>query len=105
MDISVAIGRNVGDSPMPLSAWTRYVIDTRLALEESGFTVIGAEMGTAYGYDYKNGESEETQRYFAAVDDSDCAVAYVRLRDKLDILRKANRIALSMVKTDMVSDV
>ena len=106
MDISVAIGRKVGETDMPLRQWTRYVIDTRLAIEESGFTVIGAEMGHAYGYDYQNGESEETQRYFAKVDDSDAPRAYLLLRDKLDTLRKANDqwgIALSLVKTDMVS--
>ena len=101
MDITVAIGRNVNDSPMEDTHWYGFVHGVQAALVEHGFAVSVVEKGTAR-YDATN---EEHCRFWASSDYPYALGSYQGLRDALSKLAghyKQHAIALSHVDTVMV---
>lgn len=107
MDISVAIGRNVGEEPMSDESWGAYRVVVFQAIRRVGFAITCEESGkSTYRDESGIAATEEHYRVFATMDMGKFEVAaYLALRDKLDLIRKAWQqwgIALSIVKTDMV---
>jgi hypothetical protein len=97
MEISVAIGRNVGNEPMPDKEWERFKMDILTMVLKADGTVVVEETGKSQ----YQGEEEEHYRIIANVDSA-------RI---LDIRRQLGRfarerhqwgIALSFVSTTII---
>jgi len=106
MDITVAIGRNEGDSPMSDTSWRAFRVVLWENVRRVGGTVTVEESGTAE-YDH-NGQAvqEETYRVWATIPDEVAPKAYMALRRQLERIAygwKQWGIALSIVKTDIVA--
>ncbi len=101
MDITVAIGQNVGSEPMDSAHWTGFYDSVFHALERHGFTVYLTEWGTARYEDTEEGFC----RYFARSGEPAELGSYHALKQSLSGLArhyKQKAIALSHVDTIMV---
>jgi hypothetical protein len=106
MDISVAIGRNVGDSPMHLVTWHEFQDELDKVVQNHGFTIKCSETGQSR-YIYQDSvEQEATYRIWANRDDSfPYGAWWGRFKDDLGQLAAKYQqwgIALSTVQTDIV---
>jgi len=106
MDISVAIGRNVGDSPMSDTDWRafRTLVYVAVTLGDRQGTVTVEENGRSTYRDDSGEEIEEDM--YRIVGTIPTVRAYLALRDRLAKIAAAYQqwgIALSLLQTDMVA--